>query len=227
MSNRVSIKEKIGYGLGDAAANIGWRGVGTFLFIFYTDVFGLDPVTVGVLFLTARLSDGISDVVMGVIGDRTKSKYGKFRPWILWTAIPLAISLILLFSSPEFSVSGKIIYAYITYLFFTLMYTANNVPYGALMAVMTGDDKERTSIGAYRMVGAFGGGILVQGALLFLIAYFGNVDPSIKVSNLENNTYQVDIAATRDVENTNIKTEDGIATFKWNDDRNLEYAYCR
>ena len=222
MSNKVSIKEKIGYGLGDAAANIGWRGVGTFLFIFYTDVFGLDPVTVGVLFLTARLSDGISDVVMGVIGDRTKSKYGKFRPWILWTAIPLAISLILLFSSPDFSASGKIIYAYITYLFFTLMYTANNVPYGALMAVMSGDDKERTSIGAYRMVGAFGGGILVQGALLFLIAYFGNVDPSVAVSKLENNTYQVDIAATRDVENTNIKTEDGIATFKWNDDRKLE-----
>lgn len=222
MSNKVSIKEKIGYGIGDAAANIGWRGVGTFLFIFYTDVFGLDPVTVGVLFFAARLSDGISDIAMGLIGDRTKSKYGKFRPWILWTAIPLAISLVLLFSSPDFTVSGKIIYAYITYLFFTLMYTANNVPYGALMAVMSGDDKERVSIGAYRMVGAFGGGILVQGALLFLIAYFGNVDPSIEVSKLENNTYQVDIAATRDVNNVNVKTEDGVATFKWNNDLSSE-----
>ena len=222
MRNKVSIKEKIGYGLGDAAANIGWRGVGTFLFIFYTDVFGLDPVTVGVLFLTARFSDGISDILMGVIGDRTKSKYGKFRPWILWTAIPLAISLALLFTSPDLNASGKIIYAYITYLFFTLMYTANNVPYGALMAVMSGDDKERTSIGSYRMVGSFGGAILLQGALLFLVAYFGNVAPSVEVSKLENNTYQVDIAATRDVENVNIKTEDGIATFKWNDDRNLE-----
>lgn len=222
MSNKVSIKEKIGYGLGDAAANIGWRGVGTFLFIFYTDVFGLDPVTVGVLFLTARFSDGISDILMGVIGDRTKSKYGKFRPWILWTAIPLAISLVLLFSSPELDPSGKIIYAYITYLFFTLMYTANNIPYGALMAVMSGDDKERTSIGSYRMVGSFGGGILVQGALLFLISFFGNVDPSVDVVELENNTYQVEIAATRDVDNVNVKTEDGIATFKWNDDRNLE-----
>ncbi|MCL4145921.1 UNVERIFIED_CONTAM: hypothetical protein GTU68_050235 [Idotea baltica] len=180
--NKVSIKEKIGYGLGDAAANIGWRGVGTFLFIFYTDVFGLDPVTVGMLFFAARLSDGISDIAMGLIGDRTKSKYGKFRPWILWTAVPLAISLVLLFSSPDFSASGKIIYAYITYLFFTLMYTANNIPYGALMAVMSGNDKERVSIGSYRMVGAFGGGILVQGALLFLIAYFGNVDPSIGYS---------------------------------------------
>jgi GPH family glycoside/pentoside/hexuronide:cation symporter len=222
MSKRISIKEKIGYGLGDAAANIGWRGVGTFLFIFYTDVFGLDPVTVGVLFLTARFSDGISDILMGVIGDRTKSKYGKFRPWILWTAIPLAISLVLLFSSPEFSDSGKIIYAYITYLFFTLMYTANNIPYGALMAVMSSDDKERTSIGSYRMVGSFGGGILVQGALLFLIAYFGNVDPSIEISKLENNTYQVEIAATRDVDNVNVKTEDGIATFTWNNNPDLK-----
>ncbi|MDC0008339.1 MFS transporter [bacterium] len=222
MSTKVSIKEKIGYGLGDGAANIGWRGVGTFLFIFYTDVFGLDPVTVGILFLTARFSDGISDILMGVIGDRTKSKYGKFRPWILWTAVPLAISLVLLFSSPDFSVSGKIIYAYITYLFFTLMYTANNIPYGALMAVMSGDDKERVSIGSYRMVGAFGGGILVQGALLFLIAYFGNVDPSINVSELDNSTYQVDIAATRDVSNVNVKTEDGIATFIWKNELDLE-----
>jgi len=170
---KIAIKEKIGYALGDGAANIAWRGVATFLFIFYTDVFGLSPVTVGVLMLVARFSDGISDVAMGIIGDRTKSKYGKFRPWILWTAIPLAAILSLLFTSPDLGTTGKIVYAYITYIFFTLIYTANNVPYGALMAVMTGDDKERTSLGSYRMVGAFGGGMLVQGALLFLVAYFG------------------------------------------------------
>ena len=98
------------------------------------------------------------------------------------------------------------------------MYTANNIPYGALMAVMSSDDKERTSIGSYRMVGSFGGGILVQGALLFLIAYFGNVNPSVDVSKLENKTYQVEIAATRDVDNVNVKTENGIATFKWNNE---------
>jgi len=177
-NHKISLKEKIGYALGDGAANIAWRGVATFLFIFYTDVFGLSPVTVGVLFLVARFSDGISDVIMGIIGDHTKSKYGKFRPWILWTAIPLAVILSLLFTSPDLSANGKIIYAYITYIFFTLIYTANNIPYGALMAVMTGDDKERTSIGSYRMVGAFAGGMLVQGALLFLVAYFGNVNPT-------------------------------------------------
>lgn len=216
-SGKLSLKEKLGYGLGDGAANIAWRGVATFLFIFYTDVFGLSPVTVGVLMLVARFSDGISDVVMGVIGDRTKSKYGKFRPWILWTAIPLSVILSLLFSSPDLSSSGKIVYAYVTYIFFTLIYTANNVPYGALMAVMTGDDKERTKLGSFRMVGAFGGGMLVQGALLFLVAYFGNVNPSIEINKLDDEKFSVIVSSSADVSNVNIKTEAGIATFVWDD----------
>ena len=221
MLNKVPFKEKVGYGLGDGAANIAWRGVATFLFVFYTDVFGLDPVVVGVLLLTARFSDGISDIIMGIIGDRTNSKYGKFRPWILWTAIPLGVILSLLFTSPDLNDSGKIIYAYVTYIIFTLIYTANNIPYGALMAVMSGDHKERTSIGSFRMVGSYGGGILVQGALLFLVAYFGNVSPTVEVSKLENNKYQVNIEATKDVQNVNVKTEDGIATFTWNGERSL------
>ncbi|WP_308990797.1 MFS transporter [Mariniflexile litorale] len=215
---KLSIKEKIGYALGDGAANIAWRGVATFLFIFYTDVFGLDPATVGVLFLVARFSDGISDVLMGILGDRTKSKYGKFRPWILWTAIPLGISLSLLFTSPDFNSTGKIIYAYVTYILFTLIYTANNIPYGALMAVMTGDDKERTSLGSYRMVGAFGGGMLVQGVLLFLVAYFGNINPDIKVDKLDFQKFKVEVSANSDIENANIKTDDGIAMFYWDNE---------
>ena len=216
---KVSFKEKFGYGLGDAAANIGWRGVGTFLIIFYTDVVGLSPAIVGALLLISRFSDGISDIIMGVIGDRTESKYGKFRPWILWTAIPLGISLALLFTSPDWGESGKIIYAYITYIAFTLLYTANNIPYGALMAVMSGDHKERTSIGSFRMIGSFGGGLLVNGALLFLVAYFGNVGPQVAVTQLEEKTYQVDISATKDVQNVNVKTANGIATFAWADER--------
>lgn len=214
-NHKISLKEKIGYALGDGAANIAWRGVATFLFIFYTDVFGLSPATVGVLFLVARFGDGISDILMGILGDRTNSKYGKFRPWILWTAIPLGAILALLFTSPDFSDSGKIIYAYITYIVFTLIYTANNVPYGALMAVMTGDDKERTSIGSYRMVGAFTGGMLVQGALLFLVAHFGNVNPTVDISKQGEDQYRVEVLASQDVEHVNIKTENGIATFQW------------
>jgi len=212
---KISIKEKIGYALGDGAANIAWRGVATFLFIFYTDVFGLNPAAVGLLFLVARFSDGISDVVMGVIGDRTKSKYGKFRPWILWTALPLGIILSLLFTAPNFSNSGKIVYAYATYILFTLIYTANNVPYGALMAVMTGDDKERASIGSFRMVGAFTGGMIVQGALLFLVVYFGNVNPTIQVDNIGVDQYKVTVLSNTDVENAEISTENGIAQFTW------------
>lgn len=216
MSN-IKLAEKIGYAFGDGAANIAWRGVATFLFIFYTDVFGLSPVTVGVLFLVARFSDGISDVLMGIIGDRTNSKYGKFRPWILWTAIPLAVILSLLFTSPEFNDTGKIIYAYLTYILFTLIYTANNIPYGALMAVMTGDDKERTSLGSFRMVGAFGGGMLVQGALLFLVAYFGNINPTVIVDKIDNEKYRVEVSASETIENVNIKTKNGIAQFAWGD----------
>ncbi|WP_372754459.1 MFS transporter [Labilibaculum sp.] len=216
-TNKISIREKIGYALGDGAANIAWRGVATFLFIFYTDVFGINPAAVGLLMLIARSTDGISDVLMGVIGDRTNTKYGKFRPWILYTAVPLAIILSLLFTTPNLSETGKIIYAYTTYILFTLIYTANNIPYGALMAVMTGDDKERTSIGSYRMVGAFAGGMLVQGALLYLVAHFGNIDPNIKINQLANDKYQVSVSAPEDVENVNIKTKNGIAKFVWDD----------
>lgn len=224
-TTKLSFKEKFGYALGDGAANIAWRGVATFLFIFYTDVFGLDPVTVGVLMLVARFSDGISDVVMGVIGDRTTSKYGKFRPWILWTAIPLGVILSLLFTAPDFSDSGKIVYAYITYIFFTLIYTANNIPYGALLAVMTGDDKERTSLGSFRMVGAFGGGMLVQGALLFLVAYFGDVNPDIDVEQLQDQQFRIQVTAPVDVSSVYIKTDNGVADFVWeNEDMKAEDA---
>lgn len=217
MNNKISLKEKIGYALGDGAANIAWRGVATFLFIYYTDVLGLSPVVVGVLMLVARFSDGIADVIMGVIADRTTSKYGKFRPWILWSAIPLGVILALLFTNPDFGSSGKLLYAYITYIFFTLIYTVNNIPYGALMAVMTGDDKERTSLGSFRMAGAFGGGMIVQGALLFLVAYFGNVNPSIEVNQLGEEKYNVVVSASKNVQNATIKTENGFATFAFND----------
>ncbi|MDE5419023.1 MFS transporter [Labilibaculum sp. DW002] len=214
-SYKISIKEKLGYALGDGAANIAWRGVATFLFIFYTDVFGINPAAVGLLMLVARFSDGISDVLIGIAGDHTNTKYGKFRPWILFTAIPLGVILSLLFTAPNLGPTGKIIYAYVTYIFFTLIYTANNIPYGALMAVMTGDDKERTSIGSYRMVGAFAGGMLVQGALLYLVAHFGNINPDIQVNELLNDKFQVVVSAPADVENVNIKTKDGIAKFSW------------
>jgi GPH family glycoside/pentoside/hexuronide:cation symporter len=212
---KLALKEKIGYALGDGAANIAWRGVATFLFIFYTDVFGINPAAVGVLFLIARFGDGIVDIIMGIICDRTNSKYGKFRPWILWTAIPLGITLSLLFTTPNLGPTGKIVYAYVTYLTFFIIYTANNIPYGALMAVMTGNDKERTSLGSYRMVGAFTGGMVVQGALLFLVMHFGNINPTINIDKSDTKKYEVTVSTNKDVKNVNIKTKNGIAMFTW------------
>ncbi len=213
--SKLKVSEKIGYALGDGAANIAWRGVATFLFVFYTDVFGINPAAVGLLMLIARFSDGIIDIIMGVLCDRTNSRYGKFRPWILWTAIPLGITLSLLFTTPNLDPTGKIIYAYVSYLLFFLIYTANNIPYGALMAVMTPSDKERTSLGSYRMVGAFAGGMVVQGALLFLVAHFGNINPTITVEKIDTKRYEVTVSTNRDVRNVNIKTKDGIAMFIW------------
>ena len=172
---RLSLREKLCYALGDASANIAWRGICTFLLVFYTDVVGLKAAAVATLMLVVRSLDGVTDVLMGVIGDRTKSRYGKFRPWILWTAIPLAVILSLTFTCPPgVGAMGKLVYAYATYILFTLVYTANNIPYGALMAVMTGDDRERASIGSFRMAGAFAGGMLVQGLLLYLKDFFGS-----------------------------------------------------
>lgn len=213
--NTLPLREKLGYALGDGAANIAWRGVATFLFVFYTDVFGISPVTVGLLMLVARFSDGISDVIMGIIGDRTETRFGKFRPWILWTAFPLGIVLSLLFTTPDLSSTGKVIYAYVTYIIFTLIYTANNIPYGALMAVITGDDKERTVLGSYRMVGAFAGGMVVQGALLFLVTLFGNVNPDIKIREVSRDTFQVTVSVEKGVENVSLKTRAGVALFSW------------
>ncbi len=217
VNSKLKFTEKVGYALGDGAANIAWRGVATFLLIFYTDVFGITAAAAGLLMLIARSFDGLVDIGMGIVCDRTNSKYGKFRPWILWTAIPLAVTLSLLFTTPNLGPTGKIVYAYVTYLLFFIIYTANNIPYGALMAVMTGDDKERTSLGSYRMVGAFTGGMIVQGALLFLVTYFGNIDPTIDVQKLDKEKFLITVSAPQNVHSVNIESKHGVAQFQWND----------
>ena len=130
--------------------------------------------------------------------------------------------LSLLFTAPDLSDSGKLVYAYSTYIIFTLIYTANNVPYGALMSVMTGDDKERTSIGSFRMVGAFTGGMLVQGALLFLVASFGNVNPNIDVNKIDTDKFEITVSVPRDVENAYINTDNSIALFSYSSIENKD-----
>lgn len=174
--SKIKIGEKIGYALGDTASNIAWRTLTTFLLVFYTDVFGISAAAAGVLLLVTRLTDGFTDVIMGMIADRTNTPKGKFRPWILWTAIPFGVILALTFTTPDFGPTGKLVYAYITYIALTLIYTASNVPYSALMGVMTPDEKERTSLSSFRFAGAYLGGILTQGLLIYLVLFLGNGD---------------------------------------------------
>lgn len=176
MTIKLPLYEKIGYAMGDAAANLVWRGALTYLAVFYTDTFGISAAAVAMLFLVVRLSDGITDIIMGMIADRTITRWGKFRPWILWSAPLLAIFMVLCFTTPNFSDNGKLAYAYFTYIGLTLAYTLNNVPYSALMGVMTPSDIERTSLSGFRFAGAFTGGLLVMGFTPDLVAYFGEGD---------------------------------------------------
>jgi len=171
---KLALKEKIGYALGDTAANIAWRSLTTFLLVFYTDVFGITAAAAGVLLLVARLSDGGLDIVVGMLADRTNSKNGKFRPWILWSALPLGILMALTFTTPNFSYTGKLMYAYFTYILLMFVYTANNIPYSALMGVMTSSHQDRTSLSSYRFAGAYLGGIITQGFLIYLVMFLGN-----------------------------------------------------
>ncbi len=168
--------EKIGYAMGDAAANLVWRGALAYLAVFYTDTFGLAASAAAILFLVVRLTDGVTDIIMGMIADRTHTPWGKFRPWILWSTPFLGTFMVLCFTTPNFSDTGKLIYAYLTYIGLTLAYTVNNVPYSALMGVMTEDDKERTSLSGFRFAGAFLGGLFVMGFLPSLVAVLGGGD---------------------------------------------------
>ena len=171
---KLALKEKIGYALGDTAANIAWRSLTTFLLVFYTDVFGISAAAAGVLLLVARISDGGLDIVVGMLADRTNTKHGKFRPWILWSAVPLGVLMALTFTTPHFNYTGKLIYAYITYILMMFVYTSNNIPYAALMGVMTSSHKERTSLSSFRFAGAYLGGIITQGFLIYLVMFLGN-----------------------------------------------------
>jgi len=173
---KLPFSEKVGYAMGDAAANLVWRGALAYLAVFYTDTFGLTAAAAALLFLVVRLSDGITDIMVGMIADRTNTRWGKFRPWILWSTPLLGLFMVLCFTTPALGDNAKLAYAYFTYIGLTLAYTLNNVPYSALMGVMTDSDTERTSLSSFRFAGAFLGGLLVMGFLPELVAYFGDGD---------------------------------------------------
>jgi len=170
---KLSLKEKIGYGFGDAASSMFWKLFGMYLMFFYTDVFGITAAVAGFMMLVTRVGDAFIDPLIGIMGDRTNTRWGKFRPYLLWIAIPFGIIGILTFTTPDLSATGKIIYAYVTYSLMMIIYSLINVPYASLMGVMTSDGKERTTLATYRFIFAFGGSFLVLGLYQPLFDSFG------------------------------------------------------
>lgn len=172
----LKFREKMAYGLGDTASNIVFQTVMLYLAFFYTDVFGISPAFVGTMFLLVRIIDAITDPLMGALADRTQTKYGKFRPYLLWFALPFGAISVLAFTTPDFSETGKMWYAFLTYTALMMVYTAINIPYCALGGVLTADPKERVSVQSVRFVFAMLGGLMVTALTGPLVAYFGQGD---------------------------------------------------
>ncbi len=172
----LSVKEKIGYGLGDAASHIIFDNVMLYMMFFYTDIFGIPAGYVGTMFLLARALDAISDPCMGLLADRTRTRWGKFRPYVLFGAIPFGIVCVFAYSCPDLSMTGKMVYAAITYTLLTLMYTVVNIPYCALGGVITADPTQRISLQSYRFVLATAGGMLSTVLMMPLVTFIGGED---------------------------------------------------
>ncbi len=175
-SAKLSFREKAGYALGDAGANFVFQTLMVFQMTFYSKVFGISVAAASWLFLIGRLFDAITDPLMGVIADRTKSRWGRFRPWLLWSALPFALVFWAAFTTPDLGPQGKLLYAWAAYLGLMTVYTVNNVPYCALNGVMTGDVNERTSLSTYRFFAAMAVGFIVSGMTWPLVEKFGRGD---------------------------------------------------
>ncbi|MGR3810678.1 MFS transporter [Jiulongibacter sp. NS-SX5] len=176
-NRKLSVLEKVGYSLGDLAANLVFQTLVTYLAYFYTDIYGLETEDATLVTLFVGLFAAfVFNPMMGAIADRTNSRWGKFRPWILWTAVPLGVVALLAFSTPDFSYKGKVIYAVVTYTLLLLLYAANNLPYSALSGVITGDMAERNSMSAYRFVAVMFAQFFVQVFMYNLILSAGNGD---------------------------------------------------
>lgn len=168
----IKLQEKIGYGLGDMASSMFWKLFGSYLMIFYTDVFGMPAAVVGTMFLITRIWDSAFDPIVGVIADRTQSRWGKFRPYLLYLAIPFALIGILTFMTPDLSDTGKIVYAYITYSLMMMVYSAINVPYASLLGVISPESKDRNTLSTYRMTFAYIGSFIALLLFMPMVNFF-------------------------------------------------------
>jgi glycoside/pentoside/hexuronide:cation symporter, GPH family len=170
----LSWREKISYGVADMGFNFYWANIATFLMIFYTDVFGISAAAAGSMLFVIKIINAFTDPVIGAVADRTNTPFGKFRPYLIWMALPLAAAGVLTYTTPGLSGSGKLIWAYGTYLFMMVCYTGINIPYNALSGVMSSDPQERSTINGLRFIFAFGGSTLVTAATPFLVKWLGH-----------------------------------------------------
>ena len=185
-AQRLPFREKIAYGFGDLASVLYWQTFMLYLTYFYTDVFFIPAAAAGVMFLVSRLWDGVNDPMMGMIADRTKTRWGKFRPYLLWLCVPFAVVGVLTFTVPDFGQKEKFIWAYVTFIAIMMLYTAINIPYTALFGVMSADSKERTTLCSVKFIFAFAAGIIVSATLLPMVKSFGIGDESIVKASINN-----------------------------------------
>jgi len=176
-AEKLALKEKIGYGFGDAASSMFWKLFSMYLMFFYTDVFGISAAVVGTMFLVTRIWDAVFDPLVGIVADRTETRWGKFRPYLLWMAAPFGVIGVLTFTTPALGAAGKVAYAYLTYSLMMTVYSTINVPYASLMGVMTADGSERTALATFRFIFAFGGSFLVLGIAKPLADFFAGLAP--------------------------------------------------
>ena len=192
-NGRIGTLEKIGYSLGDLAANLIFQTLLTFIAFFYTDVARIAPNAAASIIFVGGLVGACFNPMMGLIADRTTTRWGKFRPWILWTSVPFGLVAILAFSVPDLGAQGKIIYATLTYVLLMLIYSANNLPYSALSGVLTGSMAERNSLSAYRFVAVMVAQFIIQVLLLPLVLILGGGD---KVTGFQNTMILFAVAGT-------------------------------
>lgn len=188
---KLTIKEKLGYSLGDTASHFVWDLVGFWLLIFYTDIYGLSPAMAGVIMFVGSIWDAVMDPVVGIVSDRTESRWGKFRPYLLFGSVPYAILAVMAFSTPDFGDTGKFIYALITCLLLRTAYAFVNLPYSSLGAVMTNDSNERAGLNTYRFIAAYIGQFIVTGAALYLVKWLGAIGNSGVVDQAQGYQYTV------------------------------------
>lgn len=178
-TEKLSVTEKVGYSLGDLAANLVFQTLVTFIAFFYTDVYKIPADSATSIIFTCGIIAALFNPIMGVIADRTNTRWGKFRPWILWTSVPFGVIALMAFSTPDFGPDGKIYYAFITYMLLLLVYSANNLPYAALSGVITGNMQQRNSMSSYRFVAVMVAQFIIQVLLLPLVLIVGDGDKAI------------------------------------------------